>query len=49
MRKRLNVLRFKTCCCFFYMSVHALLHLLSEMRKIDNICEAVPKDVIIYH
>ena len=32
---------------FFYMSVHVLLHLLNEMRKIDNMrCSA--KDVIIY-
>ena len=35
MQKRLNVLRFKTC-RFFNMSVHVLLHLLNEMRKIDN-------------
>ena len=36
MQKRLNVLRFKTWRFFFYMSVHVLLHLLNEMRKIDN-------------
>ena len=35
MLKRLNVLRFKTC-RIFYMSFHVLLHLLNEMRQIDN-------------
>ena len=35
MQKRLNVLRFKTL-IFFYMSVHVILHLLNEMRKIDK-------------
>ena len=35
MQKRLNVLRFKTW-RFFYMSVHVVLHLLNEMKKIDN-------------
>ena len=48
MQKRLNVLRFKTW-RFFYMSVYVLLHLLNEMRKIDNIMLGSAKDVIIYH
>ena len=33
--ERLNVLRFKPW-RLFYMSVHVLLHLFNEMRKIDN-------------
>ena len=34
MQKRLNVdLKHG----YFYMSVHVLLHLLNEMRKIDNV------------
>ena len=35
MQERLNVLRFKPW-RFFYLSVNVLLHLLNEMRKIDN-------------
>ena len=35
MQKRLNVLRFKAL-VIFNMSFHILLHLLNEMRKIDN-------------
>ena len=31
----------------FYMNVHLLLHLLNEMRKIDNMWGSA-KDVIIY-
>ena len=42
-----NVLRVKTW-RFFYMSVHVLLHLLNEMRKLDNMWGSA-KDVIIYH
>ena len=47
MQKRLNFLRFKTW-RIFYMSVHVLLHLINEMRKIDNMCGSA-KDVINYH
>ena len=41
MQKRLNALRFKSW-RFFYMSVHVLLHLFNEMRKLI-ICEALPR------
>ena len=36
MQKRLNGLRFKTW-ILFTRDVHVLLHLLNEMRKIDNV------------
>ena len=36
MQKRLNVLSFKTWRFLHELSVHVLLHLLNEIRKIDN-------------
>ena len=32
----------------FYMNVHVFLHLLNEMREIDNVWGSA-NDVIIYH
>ena len=36
MQKRMNVLKILNMDSF-YMNVHVLLHLLNEMRKIDNV------------
>ena len=35
MQKRLNILRLNNI-DIFYMIVHVLLHLINEMRKVDN-------------
>ena len=42
MQTRLKVLRLKTW-RFFYTSVHVLLHLLNEMRKLTILCKALPR------